>query len=133
MKTIYFILPFLLFLFCFLGSIYLFRIPGDDLPTMIWLKIPFLDKIIHVGIFFTLCTTATSVKSRFSKGKISYPFVLVISLLFISYGIGVEFYQKNYVEGRSFELTDILADTIGCLFFVLWFYIGGFAKKSWSR
>ena len=131
MKINYFILPFLFFLFCFLGSIYLFTIPGKDLPTMCWLRIPYLDKYIHVGIFFTLCITATSIRSRFSNGQISYLVIAIISIVFIVYGIGVEYYQENYVEGRAFELADILADSIGCLLFVVWFYIGGFVKKSW--
>jgi len=131
MKINYFILPVLLFLFCFFGSIYLFTIPAKDLPIISWLRIPFLDKLIHISIFFTLCITGTSIRSRFSKGKITYLFLFIISVVFILYGIGVEFYQENYVEGRSFEMADILADTIGCLLFLIWFYIGGFAKKSW--
>ncbi len=112
---------------------YLFILPAKELPSISWLKIPFLDKYIHVVIFFTLSITATSVRNRFNKGKITYPVVLIISLLLISYGIGVEFYQENYVEGRSFELTDILADTAGCLLFLFLFYIRDIAKKSWSR
>ncbi len=131
MKINYFILPILFFLFCFLGSIYLFIIPGDDLPTMSWLRVPFLDKYIHVGIFFTLCITATSILSRFSSGRITYLAISIISMVFILYGVGVEYYQENYVEGRAFEKADILADAVGCLFFGVWFYIGGFAKKSW--
>lgn len=131
MKKKHLVFPLLLFLFCFFGSVYLFTIPGKSLPTLNWLKIPFLDKIIHIGIFFTLCFTTSTVMSRFSKKKISYLIVLIITLLLVSYGIGVEFYQENYVEGRSFEKADILADTFGCLLFVIWFYIGGFAKKSW--
>jgi len=133
MKINYILLPVLLFLICFFGSLYLFTLPAKDLPTMSWLRIPFLDKYIHIGIFFTLSITATTLSSRFNKGKVNYFVLFIISILLICYGIGVEFYQENFVEGRSFEITDILADTIGCLFFVLWFYIGGFAKKSWSR
>ncbi len=131
MKINYFILPLLFFVFCFLGSIYLFTIPGEELPTMSWLKIPYLDKYIHIGIFFTLCVTAATIRSRFSNGKITYLVIAIISTVFIFYGIGVEYYQENFVEGRAFELADILADSIGCLLFLVWFYFGGFAKKSW--
>ena len=133
MKINYFVLPILLFLFCFLGSIYLSTIPAKDLTTLNWLKIPYLDKIIHIGIFFTLCFTFSFALNPLYSKKISAPILIAIVLLFVSYGTGVEFYQENYVEGRSFEIADIAADAFGCLLFVAWYKYGSILKKSWSR
>ncbi|TAH08327.1 MAG: hypothetical protein EAZ12_07785 [Sphingobacteriia bacterium] len=119
----------LLFVIAFFGSFYLFTLPGNSLPTIYWLDIPFLDKYIHAGIFFILCFTATIAWKVNNRGKINLPITIGIILFFISYGIGIEFYQENYVEGRAFELLDFVADTIGCMLFLCWFVIGGFSKK----
>ncbi len=39
----------------------------------------------------------------------------------IFYGIIMEFVQKNWVPNRSFEIGDIIADTIGCFIAYLYF------------
>lgn len=122
-----------LFFIAFCGSFYLFTLPGSSLPNIYWLNIPYLDKYIHIGIFFTLCFTAAIAWKVINRGKINLVVAIGIVLFFISYGIGIEFYQENYVEGRAFELFDIAADSLGCILFLSWFVIGGFAKKSWSR
>ncbi len=123
----------LLFTIAFFGSFYLFTLPGASLPTVFWLNIPYLDKYIHMGIFFTLCFTAAIAWKVINRGKINLMMAIGIVLFFISYGIGIEYYQENYLEGRAFELLDIVADTLGCLLFLSWLVIGGFTKKSWSR
>ncbi len=123
----------LLFIVSFGGSFYLFTIPRNSLPTIYWLNIPHLDKFIHAGIFFYLCFIAALAWKANNRGKISLLIATVILLFFISYGVGIEFYQEKYVEGRAFELLDIVADGFGCILFFCWFLIGGFTKKSWSR
>ncbi len=44
-------------------------------------------------------------------------------LILVGYGIGIEFIQDNLIEGRSFEIKDILADTSGCLIFFICYLI----------
>lgn len=39
----------------------------------------------------------------------------MIALIWILYGIGMEFVQKHFVPNRSFDAGDILADAIGSL------------------
>lgn len=119
----------LFFIISFFGSFYLFTLPGASLPTINWLKIPYLDKYIHTGIFFILCFTAAIAWKVFNRGKINLLIAIGIVLFFISYGIGIEFYQENYVEGRAFELLDIVADTFGCMIFLCWMVIEGLLKK----
>ncbi len=55
----------------------------------------------------------------FNKSIITYKkrlnWFLFFSLVGVIYGISIEFIQKYYIPNRSFDLFDILADTIGCL------------------
>ncbi|MEI6264890.1 MAG: VanZ family protein [Sphingobacteriia bacterium] len=119
----------LLFILSFLGSFYLFTIPGNSLPKIYWLNIPHFDKYIHTGIFFYLCFIAALAWKANNRGKISLLFATLIVLFFINYGIGIEYYQEKCVEGRAFEFLDIVADSAGCVLFFCWFLIGGGLKK----
>jgi VanZ family protein len=75
-----------------------------------------IDKLIHVILFGSL---ALSFFVHFEKSRHSYlrtvrakALVLIFCML---YGIGMEFYQKYFVPSRGFEISDMLADTIGAL------------------
>jgi VanZ family protein len=50
----------------------------------------------------------------FEKRKLKTVFVF-IALLWLAYGIGMEFVQKYLVSNRSFDTGDIIADAVGCL------------------
>ncbi|MBH2005053.1 MAG: VanZ family protein [Sphingobacteriia bacterium] len=114
------LIPLLAFLLSLTCSIFLFTLPGKQLPSIGWLNIPYMDKYVHAAIFFTLCYTAAAAIYGFTGKKIGGLFALIIAGLFLSYGIGVEFYQEQVVEGRSFEWADIMADASGCLLFLIW-------------
>jgi VanZ family protein len=91
-------------------------------PTISWLNIPHLDKIIHNIIFFSLSASlyiwlAAAFPPIKKKG------VIVMILILVGYGIAIEFIQDNLIEGRSFEIKDILADTSGCLIFFICYLI----------
>ena len=49
-----------------------------------------------------------------NKKKLIKAFIL-IAVLWLSYGIGMEFVQKYLVVNRSFDSGDIIADGVGCL------------------
>jgi VanZ family protein len=74
------------------------------------------DKWIHIGLFGMLCFLF-----NFPLGKSAFPnntktrWFLVISISGILYGTVMEFAQKTWITNRSFELMDILADSIGCI------------------
>jgi VanZ family protein len=40
---------------------------------------------------------------------------LLITLVYIVYGIAIEFIQRDFIPHRSFDLFDIVADTLGCV------------------
>lgn len=129
MKRYFSILPVVIFLIALFVSAYLFTLPGKELSAYSWSDILYLDKIAHISIFFTLCYTAGWALEAIRHQPVSFWVLILIALLFVSYGIGVEFYQENSVEGRSFEVADIFADAIGCLLFLIWSKAAG-NKKS---
>jgi VanZ family protein len=91
-------------------------IPGNDLPSSSfigeWAKKIFFDKWVHFGMFaitVALWCWAFSNKPASSK-KIYY---LSITILWIAYGIAMEYVQRYFVEYRSFDIYDMLADAAG--------------------
>ncbi|MEO5650065.1 MAG: VanZ family protein [Ginsengibacter sp.] len=91
-------------------------IPGSDVPKIGWLNIPYFDKIVHATLFggLTILFCLPFFKAHFSlQKKINY--FIRISLAAITWGITIEFIQKFYVPGRSFDLLDWAADTAGVL------------------
>jgi len=92
----------------------LFFMPGQDLPASPFLEAIHFDKWVHIGIFSGLVflTAYPFVKAQRSTKKL----LLKISILFIIYGVSVEFIQKYFASERSFDITDMMADTVGCCF-----------------
>lgn len=84
------------------------ELPQDDGDSFKF-KIPHFDKILHFGIYMIL-SALICVEKRFLKlnDKIK---ILIFSAL---YGIVIEIIQY-FEPWRSFELADILADTLGAL------------------
>lgn len=94
--------------------------PGSDVPQVSWLNIPYFDKIVHVSLFggLTFLFCLPFFKAPFSlQKKINY--FIRISLAAIVWGITIEFLQKFYVAGRSFDLLDWAADSAG-VFISFW-------------
>ena len=108
----------------FILSVLVF-IPGSDVPKVDWLKIPQFDKLVHAGLFgglvFLFCWPFFNFNLPLKK-KINY--FLFISFVAIFWGIAVEFIQKYYIPGRSFDLLDWAADSFGVV-------IAFFVSKKW--
>lgn len=102
---------------CFAVTFYLLTIPGNHLPKMEWMGKYQVDKLVHISMFFTLCFLFTYPVKNWMK---RYNWLLYITLSGISYGITMEFVQKYFIPLRSFELNDIIADSIGCGISYLW-------------
>lgn len=106
------------FLLAFISSFILFTLPGDDLPSVHWFNFPYFDKLVHAAIFISLCFTCfwwIKVWRKPQKWRLA---AMLIALLLLMYGIGIEFYQDLLVKSRAFELADIVADGFGCLSFL---------------
>lgn len=97
-------------------STFLLILPGSSLPKNDWMGKLWLDKWIHVGLFaimvFLWCWAMTRFEADPAKRKKRF---LLIAILCLAYGIGMEFVQKYLVVNRSFDEGDILADAGGCI------------------
>jgi VanZ family protein len=79
-------------------------LPGRDLPKLGLFD--HFDKVVHFIFFFIFFVLWRLVPSSNS---------MIILILAILYGFGLEFYQIHFVAGRSFDVWDGVADTFGAL------------------
>ena len=88
--------------------------PGEDVPSIGWMQAYHIDKLVHVGMFagLTYLFSLPYLNSGFSVTKKRNSFI-IISIIFIAWGLGVEYIQKYYAYHRSFDLFDWVADSIG--------------------
>lgn len=100
-------------------------IPGSDLPEAGWMDRIYIDKIAHVflfGMLVILFHRPILLSGYLPSGK--NRFLIVIGVVGIAWGLAVEFIQKNFVSGRSFDLIDWAADITGIL-------IGMYLQYNW--
>lgn len=89
----------------------LFCLPGSDLPESgFFSTIPFFDKWVHMGIFCTII-----ILWSWSMQLIGYKQLAILLLLAVAYGLLIEVIQYQFISGRSFDIFDVLADSIGSL------------------
>jgi VanZ family protein len=86
----------------------LFCLPGSAFPKENWFAKIQLDKWLHVGVFGLLAIAFYSVMIRMSLKK-----VLFMLFLMTLYGFVIEVIQGLYIENRSFDMLDLLADFLG--------------------
>jgi VanZ like protein len=101
----------------FIIATVLFTLPGTAFPSEDWLDKIWFDKWVHIGIFALLvvlwCLAWKSLKqNKESSADLKRAF-WTIAIIFIAYGVAIEFIQKYFIPFRSFDVTDMIADTIG--------------------
>lgn len=90
-------------------------LPGDDLPKVgDWMSAIYFDKWVHVGLFSILAFLfmipfCTSDMTRINK----WSFIIKIAISISIWGLTTEFIQKFFIPGRSFDLLDWAADSVG--------------------
>ncbi len=96
--------------------------PPSSIPRTSLFQIPHFDKLVHYGVFFLF---GIFLSYGFFKqtgtlvSKKHYTFSLLIGVI---YGGATEWYQLNYVAGRSGEWLDFAANVAGCITGLLAFY-----------
>jgi len=95
--------------------------PGNDLPELgSWTELIKLDKIIHVGIFSLMgYLFMRPVYKRDLPAAQKQNYFLKIAICISLWGITTEFIQHFWIPGRSFDLWDWVADTIGAFLAIL--------------
>ena len=105
-------------------TIILLCLPGSSFPGKgVFIKIPHIDKIVHVilfggmvvlwGVYFFLRKPRTS---NFQ------PIIVVVILFAIILGICMEYIQLKYVPKRAFDRGDIIANTVSSILFGTLFF-----------
>lgn len=117
-------------IFWLILSTVLFTLPGSAFPKENWLSKIWFDKWVHIGLFSIMLVLWCWAASRFlEKHKKLFLFFILISIVFIGYGIAIEYVQQNFIKNRSFDTGDIIADTVGCVL-GLFFSRGRFIQKN---
>ncbi|MDP4263926.1 MAG: VanZ family protein [Bacteroidota bacterium] len=102
----------------FIVSTILLTLPGSDIPQEDWLDKIWFDKWVHIGMFAIMtvlwCRSWHSLKTNISPQKLRRSFI-IIGIIWIAYGIGMEFVQKYFIPNRSFDIGDMVADAAGCV------------------
>ncbi|PSL49640.1 VanZ like protein [Chitinophaga niastensis] len=89
-------------------------LPGKDFPSSSFLEKIHFDKIVHFGMFGGI-VLFLSLGIYWQKKHITNIALLLIVFLAAAYGLGIEFIQKYWTTDRSFDLYDVLADTLGAI------------------
>ena len=92
-------------------------IPGEDLPKVDnWMIQIDYDKLIHTGLFAVLAYLFMYpiVKSALPK-KEKWHYFIKIALAAIVWGYTTEVIQKFFIAGRSYSLSDWIADSFGSI------------------
>lgn len=111
-------------------------LPGKDLPeTNEFLKMIYFDKWVHTGMFGLLAMLFMGpvfASDLSMKKKKLYTIIIITGL--ICWGLTTEFIQGAYIEGRSFDLIDWVADICGtCISFFLSKYLFLHSRPAFTK
>lgn len=93
----------------------LLSLPGTEFPKLTWLNKIWIDKWVHFlmfGILVILWCRAYRGDQKKASVRNVFIWITVFCLL---YGILMELVQHLFISFRSFEMTDIVADGVGCI------------------
>ncbi|MBO9618851.1 MAG: VanZ family protein [Niabella sp.] len=98
----------------FIVTVILLTLPGSDFPKADFLEKIHFDKWVHIGMFALLVFLWDA---WLAGGKQITPFkkFIIVGVVALAYGILMEFVQKYWIPGRSFDVTDMAADGVGCI------------------
>lgn len=97
-------------------------LPGNDIPPINdWFNKIYIDKWAHVGLFSVLAFLFMRPFLQSSlEIKEKWHYMIKIALATAIWGLNTEIIQKYFVPGRSFDLFDWSADSIGAIFALLY-------------
>jgi len=93
--------------------------PPQDVDKIKFIDIPYLDKLVHFGLYFVLALLIMAILTLNSKLKYSRWANLITIFSCLLYGWLIEVMQRAFFPGRSYELMDVVADTAGAVVGVL--------------
>ena len=90
-------------------------LPGKNLPGNSFLERIYFDKWVHVGMFglmVILFIRPYAFSPLPTALKMQHFFRIAITVAL--WGLATEFIQEYLIDGRSFDILDFVADSIGC-------------------
>lgn len=92
-------------------------LPGSELPQAgDWLSRIYFDKWVHTGLFAVLAFLLMYPVFRSdTPGKGRFYYYIRVCIAVSIWGLTIEFIQKYYIVGRSFDIVDWLCDSLGAL------------------
>jgi VanZ family protein len=84
-------------------------LPARDFPTI--REFPGFDKVVHFTMYFIF----SFLLSWALKAELSYWWLLVVVPVTVGWGVFMEFMQLSMHLGRSFDVHDMMANTVGVL------------------
>lgn len=98
----------------------LFCLPGSALPKNDWLAKIYFDKWVHIGLFLVLAVLCIWALQLY-KRKVLFVLILILA----GYGLLVETVQHYFIENRTFDIGDWIADIAGSVagVWLSWVYI----------
>lgn len=102
--------------------LFLCTLPGKDIPSSSFLDKIHFDKFVHFGLFGGI-VLLLSLAIYWQKKFISPLTLVILVIMTAAYGLAIEYIQKYWVIGRSFDMFDVLADTLGAIAGVWVFHI----------
>jgi VanZ family protein len=107
---------------------YLSLARSETFEKVSFYKIPFLDKIVHFGMYFALMTVIIIVNRKSLK---SHRYFFLIALIPFFYGILMEILQATLTTTRSGSFYDVVFNSAGILVsLLLWFWLKPFKKET---
>jgi VanZ family protein len=93
--------------------LWLSLLPGPDLPPVnIWE----FDKFAHIGVYGLLAFLASAAfRTQFSRHGDRYGLTSAIFPALVAFGLGIEIVQGTLIQGRYFDVLDILANITGSI------------------
>lgn len=111
MKLLRFYTPAILWIILILV---LCTLPGNDIPSNSFLDRIHFDKFVHFGLFGGI-VLFLSLGIYWQKKYISNSTLWFLVLIAAGYGLAIEFIQKYWAINRSFDMYDLVADTLGAI------------------
>lgn len=86
-------------------------------------NIPLFDKIAHMIIHSVLFFIWLRIGVKYDTGHSVIKIVFVILIACFTYGVSIEVLQHYFTRSRTFDAYDIVANEIGCLIGLLFYWI----------
>lgn len=97
-------------------------LPGSTIPPVdTWLNEIYFDKWVHAGLFALLTFLFIYPVSTLPFGLLAKKNIAIkICIAACIWGLTTEFIQKFFIPGRSFDIFDLAADSLGILTAYTW-------------